>query len=146
MKPRRKTPEADLQISIVQWFEYAYPEHARWLHHSPNGGARPAKEYINKRGVKKRYCPEGAKLKRMGTKDGFPDLVLYVQSPPGSDYQNFKGLVFEVKDKGKEASEEQMLWLKHFSYQDYCCFLIDDFDFAVQMLENYMHPIKPRVK
>lgn len=139
-KVRRKTPEADLQIAIVQWFNWAYPDHAKWLHHSPNGGERPAKEYTNKRGKKIRYSPEGARLKAMGTKPAFPDLVLY--------HKNLGrvGVVAEVKRLGEEPTEDQDIWLKHFGSLGFLYTYWDNLDDAIGDFTCYMHPIKPRVK
>lgn len=58
---------------------------ADYLHHSPNGGARTARE--------------GKKFKQMGTLAGFPDLFLFI---PRDDYH---GLFIELKaSKGKTAT------------------------------------------
>lgn len=65
------------------------------VHHSPNGGARSV--------------VTGARMKAMGTRRGFPDLILAVPSPHGR-----LGLVIEVKaGKGKETPE-QTAWLMAF--------------------------------
>lgn len=54
--------EEDLQIQCVRWFSLQYQKLALLLHHSPNGGRRTALE--------------AARFKMMGTRKGFPDLVL----------------------------------------------------------------------
>ena len=54
--------EEQLQIACVRWFNLQYPEYALLLHHSPNGGYKTAFE--------------GMAFKRMGTRSGFPDLIL----------------------------------------------------------------------
>lgn len=146
-KPKRKTPEADLQIAIVEWFEWAYPDYAEDLHHSPNGGERPAKEYTNKRGVKKRYSPEGAKLKAMGTKDGWPDLQLPV---PAAHYHGFFLEVKAPKTKPhRKKDAKQMERLIRFSdYYGYYARWTNSFEGAIRMFNYYMglRNIKPRVK
>ena len=133
-KPKRKTPEADLQIAIVQWFNLAYPDHAKWLHHSPNGG--------------KRSITEAVRFKRMGTKAGFPDLVLFQQG----FYQGFfqsqpsVGFVLELKAKGEKLKKNQLDWLSWLERRGFYVKWTDDFDHAVKLFNAYMHPIKPRVK
>ena len=60
-----KRPEQQLQIALLNWARLVQVgSHTleEWLHHSPNGGGRSA--------------VEGAIFKAMGTKAGWPDLVL----------------------------------------------------------------------
>lgn len=54
--------EENLQIRCVTYFSLQYPKLERLLHHSPNGGRREIRE--------------AARFKRMGTRAGFPDLIL----------------------------------------------------------------------
>lgn len=54
--------EENLQIRCVAFFTQQYPKLERLLHHSPNGGRREIRE--------------AARFKRMGTRAGFPDLIL----------------------------------------------------------------------
>ena len=65
------------QILFVNWVHREYPAAWPWLHHSPNG--------------KRRTKAEGAKLKLMGVRAGFPDL--YLAWPLGQ----YRGLVIEMK-------------------------------------------------
>lgn len=69
----------------------------RWLHHSPNGGKRDAFT--------------GAQMRAMGTKKGWPDLILPVRSG------RCPGLVIEMKSTIGKVSPEQREWLEHFSDQ-----------------------------
>lgn len=131
-KPKRKSPEADLQIAIVEWFELAYPDHAKWLHHSPNGG--------------KRSISEAVRFKKMGVKKGFPDLVLYVKKLPYSVFGGIRGLAMEVKAKGQKETKEQAAWLLNLHNQDYACYVVDNVDEATKIFIRYMDPILPRVK
>lgn len=63
------------------------------LHHSPNGGKRDAFT--------------GAQMKALGTKAGFPDLVLPVKSYD----RYYDGLAIEMKAEKGRTSEEQREWL-----------------------------------
>jgi hypothetical protein len=67
------------QLALMQWCALnfdKYPE-LKWLHHSPNGGSR--------------HKAEASKLKAMGVKEGFPDLLLLVKRGQWS------GLTIELK-------------------------------------------------
>lgn len=93
---RRRHPghaEDDLQMQCVSWFRLQFPQLARLLHHSPNGGRRDARE--------------GARFKQMGTQAGFPDLILLVAA------KGYHALLLELKtrtgrqqDSIKEAEEK----------------------------------------
>lgn len=69
----------------------------RWLHHSPNGGARSGLT--------------GGQMKALGTKKGFPDLQL-----PWSDGTR-PGLIIEMKHGNGRETKEQVEWLDHFADQ-----------------------------
>lgn len=71
--------EENLQIQCVKWFSIQYPKLALLLHHSPNGG--------------KRNRLEAVRFKQMGTRAGFPDLIL---SFPNAKYH---GLFIELKSR-----------------------------------------------
>lgn len=115
------------QLAVQCWCALnfnKYPE-LRWLHHSPNGGFR------NKR--------EAGKLKAMGVKRGFPDLILLVKRGP------YSGLGIELKipelktKKNGGASDEQLLWGKHLLLNGFgfkvCHGWIDARDTLVSYLE-----------
>jgi hypothetical protein len=71
----------------------------RWLHHSPNGG--------------KRSALIGAQMTALGTKKGFPDLVLPKRS------FGWNGLVIEMKHgKGKETDEQEQ-WLAFYVEEEW---------------------------
>lgn len=74
-----KHEEEDLQIQCVKWFSLQFPKLAMLLHHSPNGG--------------RRTTLEAARFKLMGTRKGFPDLVLFF---PNARYH---ALFIEMKSK-----------------------------------------------
>ena len=85
-----QSEESD-QILLVNWFNRTHPELAHKLHHSPNGG------YRDKR--------TGQRLKLMGTKAGFHDLVLF--HPVGAH----TGLVVEMKLGNGCLSPAQQAWI-----------------------------------
>ena len=91
------------QIILISWARNHLgdlPE-LRLLHHSPNGGKR---QTVTRRG--RTYSPEGAKFKRMGTRAGYPDLLLDVP------LHGYHGLRIELKDlKGNTPSPEQRGWI-----------------------------------
>ena len=96
---RNRTEEIE-QARLVKWshkvaVRKVIPD-LQWLHHSPNGGKRDAFT--------------GAQMKALGTKAGFPDLVLPTVNPRG----HYSGLVIEMKaDKGR-VRDEQKGWLEMF--------------------------------
>ena len=82
--------EEHTQEQCVRWFELAYPKLAGLLHHSPNGGRRNARE--------------GARFKAMGTRKGFPDLVLFFPA------KRFHGLFIEMKTAKGKQQPSQKVW------------------------------------
>lgn len=98
MQPkRRKRPnhkEEDMQLQCVKWFDYQYSSKKLYLHHSPNGGKRDERE--------------GARFKAMGTRAGFPDLILL---HPNRFYP-FMGI--ELKTKEGRQSDNQKKYEKLF--------------------------------
>jgi len=64
--------EDNLLMNCVFWFKYQYPEPKYLIHHSPQEGKR--NRITNKYG--KTYSPEAVRLKKKGTRAGFPDLCV----------------------------------------------------------------------
>lgn len=93
------TSEAREQARLVIWTHRVAVRKLmpslEWLHHSPNG--------------EKRDGFTGGKLKAMGTKKGFLDLILPVRNATGAP-----GMLIEMKHgKGRESAE-QLKWIDHF--------------------------------
>ena len=88
-RKRQGHAEDDLQMQCVRWFRLQFPQLARLLHHSPNGGRRDARE--------------GARFKQMGTQAGFPDLILLVAA------KGYHALFIELKSATgrQEASQKE---------------------------------------
>ncbi len=94
-----KTTEACEQARVVIWSHKKtvrdlMPE-LQWLHHSPNGEKRDVKT--------------GNKLKAMGVKRGFPDLILPVASRADL---SATGLAIEMKSPTGSLAPEQKGWLQ----------------------------------
>lgn len=90
------------QIVYVNWVRRTYGDEI-WetLHHSPNGGRRDGRT--------------GNRLKMMGTRAGFLDIVIY--SPMecidvnGKVYMAWPGMAFDLKKlKDGKPSKEQRRW------------------------------------
>ena len=94
--PMAQRTEEFEQARLVRWTHLravraVLPDLA-WLHHSPNGGQRTGFT--------------GGQMKALGTKPGFPDLVLPVPSPAG-----WHGLAIEMKSATGRTSPEQVGWM-----------------------------------
>ena len=91
------------------------------LHHSPNGGRRTALE--------------GARFKLMGTRKGFPDLMLYF---PNARYH---GLCIELKsEKGRQQPSQRKMQLLlesvGYKYQ-----IVRNFEQFVDCIRQYLKSI-----
>ncbi len=116
------TEETD-QIILVNWFKKEYGEAAaERLHHSPNGGHRSKKT--------------GAKLKMMGTRPGFPDLVLYLKKGGAT------GLVVELKKAGQKPRPNQFDWLDILESCDFQVHWCDNIEDVKQIFIGYMDEAK----
>ena len=108
-----KPLEDDEQKVVIQWASVTKFEGlslAGYLHHSPNGGKREVK----KNAAGQTYCPEGIRLKEMGTLAGFPDLTLFIARG------GYFGLYIEMKVNGGATSPEQKAIHARMIKQGYC--------------------------
>lgn len=102
--------EENTQIQCVRWFAYQYPHFSLLLHHSPNGGFR--------------NITEAVRFKQMGTRKGFPDLVLLVPA------KGYHGLFVEMKaTKGKQSDEQKQYQkaVENVGYKYVLCRSIESF-------------------
>jgi len=117
-KLKGRSEELDQQL-LINWVLRTYgKEVEQWMHHSPNGGRRD--------GV------VGAKMKAMGTRRGFPDLVLYVGRG------KYVGLVVEMKLGKGRPSKEQNGWLNHLEGEGYSCHVCYGLDEGVEAISRYL--------
>lgn len=85
---KKKYEEERLQMSCVLYFDLQYPRYRLLLHHSPNGGFRTSSE--------------ASIFKAMGTRAGFPDLLLLLPTAQHT------ALAIEMKtDKGKQTDNQR---------------------------------------
>lgn len=118
---RRRHPghaEDDLQMQCVRWFRLQFPQLARLLHHSPNGGRRDARE--------------GARFKQMGTQAGFPDLILLVAA------NGYHALMLELKTRTGRQQDTQKEYQQLVEEQGYKYVVIRSFDQFRETIKDYL--------
>lgn len=123
MVRRRQKTEAAAQASIVSWLDAALPD-GSLVHHSPNEGRR----HINFR----------AKLARLGTRWGWPDLELFV---PRDAFlaSNASPIFLEVKAPGGRVTASQQAI--HRSLRELQCHVA-----TVKSIEDSMSFLTPLVR
>lgn len=117
-RKRQGHAEDDLQMQCVRWFRLQYPQWARLLHHSPNGGKRNARE--------------GARFKQMGTQAGFPDLILLVAS------QGYHALLLELKTRTGRQQDSQKEYQQLAEAQGYRYVVIRSLEAFMDEVNTYM--------
>ena len=112
--------EEHMQILLVNWLRRHFHESVyNALHHSPNGG--------------KRSKSEAGRFKLMGTKAGFPDLVIFLRT----DY-NAVGLAIELKMPKEKPRKNQVDWLGILRMADFAAVWRDNLREAkMTILESY---------
>lgn len=121
-RPSRRLEEI-IQKQVVGWASYAsnkYPE-LEMLYHSPMESKRDPKQ--------------GATLKAMGMKKGFPDLIL----PVARD--GFFSLAIELKVEDKEPTDEQDWWLLQLDNQGWKTLVCRAFYETRDVIEQYLNCI-----
>ena len=113
-----KHEEEELQMSCVRWFGYRYPRYAMLLHHSPNGGFRNPRE--------------AGRFKAMGTRAGFPDLVLLV--PRGV----WHGLFIEMKSNAGKQTALQKEYQLMVETEGYRYEVARSFDEFMKIVGDYL--------
>lgn len=120
--------EIEIQCRVIQWakaMEHLIPELSK-LHHSPNGDLR--------------HIAVGKRLKAMGTRAGFPDLILPVMRLP------YGGLFIEVKKEGEEPSDEQVVWSNYLNSAGYLCVCLDKLELIVAEIMAYLFGEEARIQ
>lgn len=119
---KKQNPEDALQIQLVRFFHFEFPQISDWLHHSPNGGLRTKSE--------------AARFKTMGVRSGFPDLVLYCKN------KDYTGLVIELKIRPNKTTDNQKKWLAHFERQGYSVHVVYDYEEGKEIFKKYVSKIE----
>lgn len=115
-----KPDETAEQEAVFQWAAFnsgKYPE-LEFMYHVANEGKRTA-----------RY---GAELKRMGLKNGVPDICLPV--PRG----NYHGLYIEMKVGRNTPTDAQAKYLNFLTAQGYCAVWCIGADNAINIIKAYL--------
>lgn len=110
--------EENTQIQCVKWFEYAYPKLSLLLHHSPNGGMR--------------NVIEAARFKAMGTRRGFPDLILLYPSA------GFHALCIEMKTEKGKQQPSQKIWQRAVEDAGYKYVICRSFEDFIEQINAYL--------
>lgn len=118
--------EDDLQKAVAKVLDYSG---LLWCH-VPNGGQRKA--------------ITGAKLKRMGTKRGVPDVLVFNLSPSPNLYLYGRPLALELKVGYNKPSKEQHQWLADLRREGWRCEVCYTMDEVIKVLrEHYPNKFLP---
>lgn len=107
-----------LQINCVKWFSLQYPKLSLLLHHSPNGGRRNALE--------------AERFKRMGTRKGFPDLILLF---PNAHYH---ALFIEMKSRKGIQRNSQKIYQQAVEQMNYKYEIVRSIDEFIDCIRRYL--------
>ena len=120
VKKPRKTEEEDLHRHCADWLRHMEMRHPQllWTHHSPNGGLRTR--------------AEAGRLKAMGVKKGYPDLVNH------KALGGWRGFAIELKAKKGVVSEDQADWLDSFENDGYLTGIARNLDQFMEMVNVYL--------
>lgn len=116
-----KISEDMIHRQVIQWARLQRLFDGRvsdYLHHSPNGGKRDARE--------------GAKFKAQGVLAGFPDLFLFVPVVP------YSGLFIELKAKKGIVSDSQKVIMSRLAMRGYSVKVAYGFDEAIKIIQDYL--------
>lgn len=109
------TPTEDqIQEAVVEWCDLMRIP----IVHIPNEG--------------KRSAAYAAKMKRMGLRNGFPDL--FVTEARGG----FHGLFIELKAEGGRTSPDQKMWIAKLNSKGYLARVCVGADAAITEIQKYM--------
>lgn len=118
-RTRPRHLEDDLQETIVRWFDIAYPSLKKCLVCVPNGG--------------KRNAIEAARLKRMGVRAGFPDLIFI---KPNKTYP-YMGI--ELKTPKGRQSDFQKQYETYFSQLGAKYVVVRSVDEFIEVIQEYLN-------
>lgn len=117
----RVPTEDQEQMTLMSWahrVKYGSGRLSDYLFHIPNGGSR--------------NILEAAKFKKLGVKDGVPDLQLIV--PNGEIH----GLWIELKSKKGKLQPSQRLMIQRLEEQGYMCKVCFGADEAIDEIKKYL--------
>lgn len=111
-------PEDILQINLINWLEYHYPDIAQDAYHIPL--------------QRKCSIQQGRLLKRMGVKPGISDLFVAVPM------QGYHGLFLELKEGSGKPSKAQQEFLARMTARGYLAVCVTGLDAAKAVIETYL--------
>lgn len=116
--------EEEIHQGVIQWADQhsaVLPE-LNLLFHSPNGGSR--------------HVAEATKLKRMGTRQGVPDLLLPATMESAIGLK--AGLALELKSASGRLRPTQKWWLQRFRENAWMIGVAFSFEEAKNILTDYV--------
>jgi len=116
--------EEEIHQGVIQWADQqsaVLPE-LNLLFHPPNGGSR--------------HVAEATKLKRMGTRQGVPDLLLPATMESAIGLK--AGLALELKSVSGRLRPTQKWWLKRFRENVWAVGVAYSFSEAITILTDYL--------
>jgi hypothetical protein len=121
----RHMSEEAIHKAVVDWADrQAVTEPAlELLFHVPNGGSR--------------HVAEAAKLRKMGTRQGIPDLLL-PHVMPDADGGASWGLALELKSPSGRLRDNQKWWLRRLLEQGWAIGVAWSFAEAHHMIQRYL--------
>lgn len=110
--------ESSDQMAVIRYFDMQYPKLSPLLIHVPNG--------VHANAV------VGSRLKKMGQRTGFPDLVLFYRT------DEYDGLMIEMKTLKGKLSDHQKFYADFLNRNGYLCETARSFDDAKHIIDRYL--------
>lgn len=107
-----------MQMACVRWFSLQFPDLAMLLHHSPNGGRRNLRE--------------AARFKAMGTRAGFPDLILLLPT------KLHHALFIEMKTATGRQQPTQKVFQKKVEAHGYKYIIVRSIEQFIEEVKKYV--------
>lgn len=109
------TAEDHLHIGVIRYLQFQYPK-AVFFHAANEGRRTPFERY---------------KIKEMGVRSGFPDLVIFFSG---------RHLAIELKVPGRKATDPQKEWIDFLRSQGWTAEVCRGFDQAKEVIDQFMKP------
>lgn len=117
VRRRPRHDEDALQFALLMWLQAEHRELYLATIHVPNGGQRGKRE--------------GARLKALGVKPGFPDLVCF--APRG----HWLGLALELKTGANKPTSQQIKWLARLADYGWLAEWVNSLEGAQEVVRRY---------
>ncbi|GGL16548.1 VRR-NUC domain-containing protein [Deinococcus radiotolerans] len=136
--PEQAWDEERHHVNLIVWAAAHIPDlpPLALLFHVPNGGKR--EQRVSRSG--QRYSPEAARLLRMGTRTGYPDLAL------DHPIHGRAGLRLELKSLTGTLRPDQRAWIVHLRHAGYHADAAWGWRDARRVLLEYFLPAPPATR